>query len=232
MKPIDNSDNSDDSERARWSERQAMVAQQLRRRGIQDERVLSAMLAVQRHAFVPPAMQYAAYEDRALPIGEGQTISQPYMVARACELAALAEGEHALDVGAGSGYQAGVLAHLCEGVIAIELVEKLAEQARRSLEALGVKNVRIVIGDGVYGFPEEAPYDAIVVAAGAPVVPPALIEQLKPNGRLVIPLGSGEMQALARLTKRPDGTVEREDFDACVYVPLRGSGGWADVSAD
>ena len=112
-----------------------MVDQQLRRRGIHDERVLSAMFAVPRHAFVTPAMQYAAYEDRALPIGEGQTISQPYMVARASELAALTEGEHALNVGAGSGYQASVLAHQCERVVAIELVEKLAEQARRSLEA-------------------------------------------------------------------------------------------------
>jgi protein-L-isoaspartate(D-aspartate) O-methyltransferase len=219
---------SESGDEERWSERQAMVDQQLRRRGIHDERVLSAMLTVPRHALVPPAMQYAAYEDRALPIGEGQTISQPYMVARACELAALSEGDRALDVGAGSGYQAGVLARLCERVVAIELVEKLAEQARRSLEASGVKNVRVVIGDGVYGYPEEAPYDAIVVAAGAPVVPPALVEQLKPNGRLVIPLGSGEMQALTRLTKRPDGSVEREDYDACVYVPLRGSGGWAD----
>jgi protein-L-isoaspartate(D-aspartate) O-methyltransferase len=213
----------------RWHERQAMVDQQLRRRGIHDERVLAAMLAVPRHAFVPPAMQYAAYEDRALPIGEGQTISQPYMVARACELAALGEDDHALDVGAGSGYQAGVLAHLCDRVVAIELVDTLAEQATRALEALGIDNVRVVTGDGTLGFAEEAPYDAVVVAAGAPGVPPALIEQLKPEGRLVIPLGSGEMQTLALLAKRADGSVDRVDYDACVYVPLRGSGGWADV---
>lgn len=213
----------------RWHERQAMVDQQLRRRGIHDERVLAAMLAVPRHAFVPAAMQYAAYEDRALPIGEGQTISQPYMVARACELAALCEDDRALDVGAGSGYQAGVLARLCERVVAIELVEALAEQARSALEVLGIDNVRVVTGDGTNGFPEEAPYDAIVVAAGAPGVPPALIEQLKPDGRLVIPLGSGEMQTLALIAKRADGSVDRIDYDACVYVPLRGSGGWADI---
>ncbi len=213
----------------RWSERLAMVDQQLRRRGIHDERVLSAMLAVPRHAFVPPAMQYAAYEDRALPIGEGQTISQPYMVARACELAALGEEDCALDVGAGSGYQAGVLAQLCARVVAIELVEKLAEQADRALAALGIDNLRLVTGDGNNGFRDEAPYDAIVVAAGAPGVPTALVEQLKPEGRLVIPLGSGEMQTLALITKRPDGSVDRADYDPCVYVPLRGSGGWADA---
>ena len=213
----------------RWHERQAMVDQQLRRRGIHDERVLAAMLAVPRHAFVPPPMQYAAYEDRALPIGEGQTISQPYMVARACELAALGEDDRALDVGAGSGYQAGILAHLCERVVAIELVAALAEQARGALAALAIDNVRVVTGDGTHGYPEEAPYDAVAVAAGAPGVPPALVEQLKPNGRLVIPLGSGEMQTLALITKREDGSVDRIDYDACVYVPLRGSGGWADV---
>ena len=213
----------------RWPEREAMVEQQLRRRGIRDERVLEAMLAVPRHAFVPPAMRYAAYDDRALPIGEGQTISQPYMVARACELAALAPGERALDVGAGSGYQAGVLSRLCERVVAIELIGPLAESARQALAAAGADNVRLVTGDGIFGFAEEAPYDAIVVAAGAPAVPPALVEQLKPSGRLVIPLGSGEMQTLARLEKRDDGSVDRVDYDACVYVPLRGSGGWADA---
>lgn len=212
----------------RWSEREAMVAQQLRRRGIRDQRVLDAMLAVPRHAFVPPEMSYGAYDDRALPIGGGQTISQPYMVARACELAALSADERALDVGTGSGYQAAVLARLCRRVIAIELIESLAARARDALAAIGIENVRVIQGDGTRGFPEEAPYNAIVVAAGAPEIPSALVEQLAPGGRLVIPLGSDQLQMLALVRKREDGSIEREDYDPCVYVPLRHAGGWTE----
>ena len=149
------------------------------------------------------------------------------MVARACELARVAPGDRVLDVGAGSGYQAAVLAQLAAHVVAIELVPALAERARATLAELGVNNVHVVQGDGTLGYAEEAPYDAIVVAAGAPVVPQALITQLAQGGRLVIPLGDDTLQSLTVLTKTPDG-LEQCAYDGCVYVPLRGSGGWAD----
>jgi protein-L-isoaspartate(D-aspartate) O-methyltransferase len=218
---------STDDTDERWSERRAMLDRQLKRRGLRDERVLAAMLAVPRHRFVPARSRGAAYEDRALGIGEGQTISQPYMVARACELAELTARDRVLDVGAGSGYQAAVLARLCERVVAIELIETLAQSARQTLSELGVRNVRVVAGDGTRGFVQEAPYQAIVVAAGAPSVPDALVEQLAIGGRLVIPLGPGALQTLTVLRKTEAG-VERHDHDGCVYVPLRGAGGWAD----
>jgi protein-L-isoaspartate(D-aspartate) O-methyltransferase len=211
----------------RMAERLAMVKHQLERRGIRDVRVLAAMASVPRHRFVPESMQNAAYEDRALSIGEGQTISQPYMVARACELAELEPGDRVLDVGAGSGYQAAVLAQLCKRVVAIELVESLAERAQRTLDNLGIENVRVVIGDGTRGFIEEAPYQAILVAAGSPVVPDALIEQAALGGRVVIPLGSHAMQTMTVLRKAETG-IEQNGYDGCVYVPLRGAGGWAD----
>jgi protein-L-isoaspartate(D-aspartate) O-methyltransferase len=216
----------------RLAERRAMVEQQLRARGIRDERVLMAMLEVPRHVFLPRSASHAAYEDRALSIGEGQTISQPYMVARACELAELQPDQRALEIGAGSGYEAAILGRLCAQVIAIELIESLATRARENVQAIGAKNVRIVVGDGTRGHAEEAPYDAIVVAAGAPAVPEALREQLTVGGRIVIPLGSGTLQTLTVLRKTADGDLTAIEHDACVYVPLRGSGGWADDDRD
>lgn len=216
----------------RLAERHAMVMQQLRARGIADERVLEAMLEVPRHVFLPRATNYAAYEDRALSIGEGQTISQPYMVARACELAELQPGQRALEIGAGSGYEAAILGRLCGRVVAVELIESLAAHAAENLAAIDATNVRIVVGDGMRGYPDEAPYDAIVVAAGAPAVPEALGEQLAVGGRLVIPLGSGTLQTLTVLHKTADGALRAVEHDACVYVPLRGSGGWADDELD
>ncbi|MFI5306644.1 MAG: protein-L-isoaspartate(D-aspartate) O-methyltransferase [Polyangiales bacterium] len=212
----------------RLAERVAMVKQQLERRGIRDARVLAAMARVPRHRFVPESMRHAAYEDRALSIGDGQTISQPYMVARACELAEIEPGDRVLDVGAGSGYQAAVLAQLCERVVAIELVEGLAERARRTLDELAMKNVRVVVGDGTRGFVEEAPYQAILVAAGAPLVPEALIDQTALGGRLVIPVGPHALQTMTVLRKTENG-VQQKGYDTCVYVPLRGGGGWADA---
>jgi len=217
---------------ARLAERRAMVDQQLRARGIRDERVLEAMLEVPRHLFLPRSVSHAAYEDRALSIGEGQTISQPYMVARACELAELQADQRALEIGAGSGYEAAILARLCAQVIAIELIESLAARARENLGAIGAANVRIVVADGTRGYPEQAPYDAIVVAAGAPAVPDALREQLAMGGRIVIPLGSGTLQTLTVLRKTSGGDLTAVEHDACVYVPLRGSGGWADDDRD
>jgi protein-L-isoaspartate(D-aspartate) O-methyltransferase len=204
-----------------------MVETQLRRRGLRDERVLAAMASIPRERFVPEALRSCAYGDHALSIGEGQTISQPYMVARACELARIGPGDRVLDVGAGSGYQAAVLAQLAAQVTAIELVPELAERARAALTEIGVTNATVVLGDGTLGYAPAAPYDAIVVAAGAPVVPQALITQLAQDGRLVIPLGDDVLQSLTVLTKTPHG-IEQCAYDGCVYVPLRGSGGWAD----
>jgi len=214
--------------RTRVDARREMVEQQLKPRGIRDERVLAAMLGVPRHAFVRAQSDPFAYEDRALGIGAGQTISQPYMVARACELAELGPGDRALEIGAGSGYQAAVMAQLCARVVAVELLPELAASAARVLNELAIRNVRVVRGDGTRGCPEEAPYSAIVVAAGAPEVPTALLDQLAPGGRLVMPIGPSELQELTVLRKDTRGTIAREPHDACRYVPLRGAGGWTD----
>ena len=216
----------------RLDARREMVEQQLRRRGIADERVLAAMLAVPRHAFVRQQTDDLAYDDCAIGIGEGQTISQPYMVARACELAALGSADHALEVGAGSGYQAAVMSKLCAHVTALELLPELAMRAARVLGALGIDNVSVVCGDGTLGHREAAPYQAIVVSAGGPEVPPVLLEQLAPGGRLVMPLGPSSMQTLTLIRKNASGSLVREVHDACRYVPLRGSGGWADRDDD
>jgi protein-L-isoaspartate(D-aspartate) O-methyltransferase len=210
----------------RDAERQSMVDLQLRRRGIGDERVLAAMAEIPRHRFVPREGADAAYDDCALSLDLGQTISQPFMVARACELAELRPHERALDVGAGSGYQAAVLGRVCAHVVGIELLPELAERARRVLRELAIDNVEIVVGDGTLGHPAHAPYDAIVVAAAASSVPAALVEQLAPGGRLVIPVGPFDQQVLTVLRKDASGAVEAVAHDPCRYVPLRGSGGW------
>jgi protein-L-isoaspartate(D-aspartate) O-methyltransferase len=208
-------------------ERTGMIEQQLLRRGICDRRVLAAMATVPREAFVAENLRYAAYGDHALAIGEGQTISQPYMVARACELAELTPEARVLEVGGGSGYQAAVLAQLCAQVVTLELIEALAMRAAEILRRLGIRNVQVIAADGTRGYPEGAPYDAVVVAAGAASVPPALIEQLAIDGRLVIPIGDDSLQTLTVLRKTREG-VTRHGYDGCVYVPLRGSGGWTD----
>jgi len=208
---------TDDFARAR----SRMVETQLRARGIADARVLDAMGRVPREHFVPESLQDRAYDDGALPIGHGQTISQPYMVARTCELAAIGPDARVLEVGAGSGYQAAVLGLLAAKVVAIELLDTLAEAARARLSALGYDNVDVVCADGTRGMPDAAPFDAIVVAAGGPRVPDALLEQLAEGGRLVIPLDTGPFQTLTVLRKR-DGRVEQSEHDTCVFVPLRG----------
>jgi len=201
--------------------REAMVRDQLRRRRIRDERVLRAMSAVPRHLFVPRFLQEVAYADGALPIGHRQTISQPYMVALMLEALELEGNERVLEVGAGSGYQAALLAELAGEVWSIEIVPELAEAARERLGRLGYGNAHVVVGDGSGGLPEHAPYDAIVVAAGAPHVPPALVEQLEPSGRLVIPVGRMGNQTLRRIT-REDGEVSTENLVGCAFVPLVG----------
>lgn len=206
-------------------QRRAMVEEQIRKRGITSERVLEAMLAVPRHAFVPPEYVAEAYADKPLAIGEGQTISQPFMVAAMADALTLTGAERVLEVGAGSGYQAAVLALLARDVYAIETHASLAMAARVRLKRLGYANVQIRVGDGTLGWPEAAPFDAILVTAAAPAVPAPLIEQLAEGGRLVIPVGSAENQELRRLRKSGDRTTQ-EALYGCRFVPLVGRYGW------
>ena len=201
--------------------RRTMVDEQLVRRGIKDERVLGAMAAVQRHRFVDPALAEHAYEDRPLAIGYGQTISQPYMVARATELAAPRPTDRALEVGAGSGYQAAVLGTLAADVYAIEIVPALAARAKQVLAELGSHNVTVDSFDGGGGWPEHAPYDVIIVSAGAPRIPPMLVAELADGGRLVIPVGGPEEQELAIVRREGDHYVTSHDT-RCRYVDLLG----------
>jgi protein-L-isoaspartate(D-aspartate) O-methyltransferase len=198
----------------------------LLRREISDERVLAAFAAVPRERFVPVELQRYAYDDRPLPIGQGQTISQPLMVAIMTQALALQGGEKVLEVGTGSGYQAALLSQLAREVITVERVPELASSAARRLEALGYRNVRVHVVDETLGWPEEAPYDAIIVTAGAPEVPQSLIDQLAMNGRMVIPAGGRRIQQLVRVTKT-DAGVRLERLGECRFVPLiGGKEGW------
>lgn len=196
-----------------------MVSRQLRGRGIADERVLDAMGRVPREAFVPSGLVRHAYEDAALPIGEHQTISQPYIVAAMCELLELDGTENVLDVGTGSGYAAAVLSELSASVLSIEVVPSLAARAREALEATGHGRVEVRVGDGRLGAPDRGPFDAVAIAAATASVPPALYDQLAQGGRLVVPLGGSRGQRLVRLVKTEDGPVEAASL-ACRFVPL------------
>jgi protein-L-isoaspartate(D-aspartate) O-methyltransferase len=202
-------------------ERRTMVTEQLMARGIADPRLLAVMGMIERHRFVEPALASAAYEDRPLPIGYGQTISQPYMVARATELAAPAPGDRALEVGAGSGYQAAVLAALCAEVFAVEIVPQLADRARRALAESNLRNVTLEAFDGSGGWPAHAPYDVIIVSAGAPRIPTLLVGELADGGRLVIPVGGPHEQELA-LVRRVGDDYQTSFETRCRYVDLRG----------
>jgi protein-L-isoaspartate(D-aspartate) O-methyltransferase len=202
-----------------------MVDEQLRGRDITDKRVLQAMEQVPRELFVPEALRRRAYDDAALPIGAGQTISQPYMVARILEEAGLDGDERVLDVGTGSGYQAAVLAQLADEVHSIERIAELAEQARRNLEAAGIDNVDIHVGDGSRGLAEHAPYDAITVAAAAPGFPQALYDQLRVGGRLVVPVGRRQGQRLEVIVRSPEGPAVVRSVP-CRFVPLVGDEGF------
>lgn len=213
------------SEIAFESERRAMIEWQLRRRGIYDERVLKAMFEVPRHEFVPLVDQDAAYEDRPIVIGDGQTISQPYIVAAMTDAAQVQPGDKVLEIGTGSGYQAAVLAHLGAEVITMERVSRLAETARERLSRLGYQKVRVIAEDGSAGYPAGAPYDAIVVTAAAPAVPQVLIGQLADGGRLVIPVGTLQLQTLQVIRKSGDRLSVR-DLDPCQFVPLVGKQAW------
>jgi protein-L-isoaspartate(D-aspartate) O-methyltransferase len=202
----------------------------LRRRGILDDRVLEAFARVPRELFVPENLRERAYDDRALPIGHGQTISQPFMVAAICSALDLEGHERVLDVGTGSGYQAAVLAELAAEVVTIERVPALAEQARRALAEAGYERVEVRIGDGTLGVPERAPFDGIAVAAAAPSVPEALYDQLAPGGRLVVPVGSRRDQQLEIVMRGPHGRVVRTTVP-CRFVPLVGAAGFTEHPA-
>ncbi|HYX89032.1 MAG TPA: protein-L-isoaspartate(D-aspartate) O-methyltransferase, partial [Gaiellaceae bacterium] len=206
--------------------RHAMVEFQLRGRDIVDEEVLGAMERVPRVLFVLESERPRAYEDAALPIGYGQTISQPYMVARIAEALGVRPGERVLDVGTGSGYQAAVLAELGAEVSTIERIPELAEQACKNLAAAGYDRVGVVVGDGTLGLPERAPFDAIAVAAAAPGFPQTLYEQLRPRGRLVVPVGGSRAQRLEVIVRSPEGPAVVHSVP-CRFVPLVGEEGFA-----
>jgi protein-L-isoaspartate(D-aspartate) O-methyltransferase len=208
------------------SERESMVAHQLRERGIADERVLAAMARVPRELFVPPELRGRAYDDAALPIGEGQTISQPYMVARICEELELRGDERVLDVGTGSGYQAAVLAELSAEVHSIERIAALAERARAALAEAGYADrVHVHVGDGTRGLPAHAPFAAIAVAAAAPDLPETLYDQLEMRGRLVVPIGGRWEQLLQVVVRTPEGPAALRTVP-CRFVPLLGEEGF------
>ena len=209
-----------DPDADRGGARAAMVREQLQSRDICDAGVLAAMAAVPRHRFVPAAWQGEAYEDGPLPIGRGQTISQPYIVALMTQLLALRQTDRVLEIGTGCGYQTAVLAKLVREVYTIELVEPLARAARERLTALGVANVVFRVGDGRAGWPERAPYDGIVVTAAPADLPVALGVQLVPGGRLVLPLGGRRVQQLHRFTREADGGLRDEESILVRFVPL------------
>jgi protein-L-isoaspartate(D-aspartate) O-methyltransferase len=205
-----------------------MVSEQLERRGIRDPRVLDAMRNVPRHLFVPTERQASAYEDQALSIGDGQTISQPYMVAIMTEALSIAAGARVLEIGTGSGYQTAILAALAREVITIERRPGLAAAAGRRLASLGFTNVTVVVADGSVGYPGAAPYDAVLATAGAPQVPASLRTQLADGARLVVPVGSAFRQDLVVIERRGETFVESRG-EGCVFVPLVGREGWPEA---
>ncbi len=197
-------------------------------RGIRDERVLTAIGAVPRHQFFAPAFEAHAYQDKAFPIGEGQTISQPSTVAYQTELLAVRPGQRLLEIGTGSGYQFAVLCQLTDQVQSIEFNPVLYERGRQRLAALGLPTAGLHLGDGSLGLPDLAPYDGILVTAGAPALPPALLRQLRIGGRLVVPVGAADrgQQQLLRITREGPETFTREALGDCRFVPLLGAAGW------
>lgn len=218
-----------------YSEQRARLVEKLRREGVvKTPEVERALLRVPRELFVPPELAGRAYEDTPLPIGKGQTISAPHMVAMMTELLAPKPGDKVLEVGTGSGYQSAVLAEIVNpdgstggSVVTIERHPELAERARENLRRAGyLDRVLVVVGDGSLGYPPEAPYDGIIVTAAAPKVPGPLLEQLKPGGRMVIPVGDAYFQELVLVEKRPDGSVVKKPVVPCIFVPLVGKEAW------
>lgn len=212
--------------------RDRMVREQLAARGVRDERVLDAMRHIAREAFVPEHLREAAYADRPLPIGEGQTISQPYIVGAMTEALSLKGDENVLEIGTGSGYAAAVLAHIARAVHTIERIPALASRARQTLRRLGYGRVQVIEGDGSRGWGSAAPYDAIVATAEAPRIPASLRAQLKPGGRLVMPVADATCgQALVRMVRGDDGRDRVENIQPVRFVPLLGAEGWPDKAA-
>src|SRR5688572_16827501 len=209
------------------AERERMVRDQLEKKGIRDRRVLDAFRAVPRHRFVNPADEAAAYEDRPLALTGGQTISQPYMVALMTEALDVAPGQRVLEVGTGSGYQAAILAELGARVHTVERLPELSDQARQRLERAGYLHIQYRVGDGTLGWPEEPPFDRIIVTAGAPDVPIGLLTRLAEGGVLVVPVGDDRVQDLMRF-RRGEGRVSRERLCRCSFVKLIGAEGWPD----
>jgi len=211
------------------AEREAMVERQLKRRGIADERILKAFLEVPREAFVRAAYAHLAYGDHPLPIEAGQTISQPYIVALMIQAARITSGSRVLEIGAGSGYAAAVISRVAERVVGIERQHELVEIARGRMKLLGYDNVEVVEADGTRGWPDGAPYDAILAAASGSHVPDALLEQLAPGGTIVMPIGDpGWVQHLVKVKKAQDGRLQQSDLGQVRFVPLIGEEGWSD----
>jgi protein-L-isoaspartate(D-aspartate) O-methyltransferase len=210
--------------------RRLMAERQIKGRGISDPLVLEAMLQVPRHLFVEDALQGQAYGDFPLPIGEKQTISQPYMVGLMSEALGLRGGEKVLEVGTGSGYQAAVLAHIAGRVYTLERLSGLARRARRVLDGLGCSNVNLRVTDGTFGWEEESPFDGIIITAGAPAIPDSYLQQLAIGGRLVIPVGTRGSQILVRVTRKSQNHFDEERLADCRFVPLIGKHGWEDES--
>ena len=212
------------------AQREAMVERQLKRRGITDQHILDAFLEVPREAFVSPQYAELAYGDHPLPIEAGQTISQPYIVALMIQAAGIGLRDKVLEVGAGSGYAAAIISRIAGEVVAIERQHELVGIARERIGRLGYDNIEIIEGDGTKGCPDRAPFDAILAAASGSHVPNALLDQLAQNGRIIMPLGSpGWAQELVKVTKRGDGSVERENLGGVRFVPLIGEEGWNDA---
>ena len=207
--------------------REQMVRNQIERRGIHDSRILEVFRTVPRHIFVPEPYRHAAYEDRPLPIGNGQTISQPYIVALMTQLMNVQPDESILEIGSGSGYQAAILSRLAARVYSVERIKSLAQQAEKNLSEAGCSNVKIFNRDGSLGLEEYSPFDGVLITAGAPSIPQPLIDQLKAGGKLVIPVGSRTGQMLKRLIKQSDGSTEIDDLIPVMFVPLKGKHGWS-----
>lgn len=207
--------------------REKMVEEQVIRRGVKDERVIESMLKVERHLFVDSAFRPRAYKDTPLPIGNGQTISQPYMVALMTESLSIGPDDRVLEIGTGSGYQAAVLANLCQSVFSVERDPMLAKRARKVFDELKIHNIAIRVGDGTMGWREYAPYDGVIVTAGAPMMPQDLLNQVKEGGRIVIPVGDIKNQRLCIYQKNGD-KFDFSEVCSCTFVPLIGKEGWAD----
>lgn len=210
--------------------RKRMVEEQLVGRGIKDERLRDVFLKVERHRFVPVDLIAGAYGDFPVPIGEGQTISQPYIVALMTELLELAGQEKVLEIGTGSGYQAAILAQLAKEVYSVERFSGLAQKAEGVLKSLGYHNVKIKVGDGTLGWPEEAPFDRIIITAASPRIPLPFAEQLKESGKMILPLG-GPLGQVLTLVKKESGKLITQDICGCVFVPLVGKFAWKDNHA-